>query len=241
MLWSNFVWNFFSWILASCWCLQKWKWVLTDFSNNSRQIMQDPIIKPIAELDTKTLQDLLPEIPLWVKNPDYDRVGTWHSLSTTINSLELNSLDNAFSFHSVLEVTGVESLFLLTIFAYNSVLEFGGVENPILLTVIFYSILLLHLLESRIPVGTEKRKVKEMRARKMREMCGRAGHYSCVSMLLLILKKKIPDNGFYRWIGWTSFWETYGPTSIRFVSSQSWIHTVECSLESLHLSLAPPL
>jgi len=48
--------------------------------------------------------------------------------------LELNSLDNAFSFHSVL---GVENLILLTIFAYNSVLEFGGVENPILLTVIF--------------------------------------------------------------------------------------------------------
>ncbi|KAH8961658.1 hypothetical protein BDL97_05G060600 [Sphagnum fallax] len=36
--------------------------------------VKDPIIKPIAELDTKTLQDLLPEIPLWVKNPDYDRV-----------------------------------------------------------------------------------------------------------------------------------------------------------------------
>ncbi len=74
-------------------------------------------------------------------------------------------------------------------------------ENPILLTVIFYSILLLNLLESRIPVGTEKRKDKEMRERKMREMCGRVGHYSCVSMLLLILKKKIADNGFYRWIG----------------------------------------
>jgi len=115
--------------------------------------------------------------------------------------LELNSLDNAFSFHSVLEVTGVENLILLTIFAYNSVLEFGGVENPILLTVIFYSILSLNLLESRIPVGTGKRKVKEMRKRKTREMCGRAGHYSCVSMLLVILKKKIADNGFYRWIG----------------------------------------
>ncbi len=74
-------------------------------------------------------------------------------------------------------------------------------ENPILLTVIFCSILLLNLLESRIPVGREKRKVKEMRERKMREMCGRVGHYSCVSMLLLILKKKIAGNGFYRWIG----------------------------------------
>ncbi|KAH9575026.1 hypothetical protein CY35_01G090600 [Sphagnum magellanicum] len=36
--------------------------------------VKDPITKPVAELDTKTLLDLLPEIPLWVKNPDYDRV-----------------------------------------------------------------------------------------------------------------------------------------------------------------------
>jgi hypothetical protein len=36
--------------------------------------VKDPIVKPLAELDTKTLQELLPEIPLWVKNPDYDRV-----------------------------------------------------------------------------------------------------------------------------------------------------------------------
>ncbi len=118
-----------------------------------------------------------------------------------LTPLELNSLDNAFSFHSVLEVTGVENLILLTIFSYNSVLEFAGVENLILLTVIFYSVLLLNLLESRIPVWMEKRKVKEMRERRMREMCGRAGHYSCVSILLLILKMKIADNGFYRWIG----------------------------------------
>lgn len=36
--------------------------------------VKDPIIKPLGELDSKTLQSLLPEIPLWVKNPDYDRV-----------------------------------------------------------------------------------------------------------------------------------------------------------------------
>ena len=35
---------------------------------------QDPVIRPLGELDSKTLQNLLPEIPLWVKNPDYDRV-----------------------------------------------------------------------------------------------------------------------------------------------------------------------
>ncbi|MCO5601507.1 hypothetical protein L7F22_055628 [Adiantum nelumboides] len=37
-------------------------------------LLQDPIIRPLGELDSKTLQSLLPEIPLWVKNPDYDRV-----------------------------------------------------------------------------------------------------------------------------------------------------------------------
>eukprot|EP00249_Psilotum_nudum_P004672 c18179_g1_i1 orf=700-2313(-) len=36
--------------------------------------VKDPIIRPLGELDSKTLQNLLPEIPLWVKNPDYDRV-----------------------------------------------------------------------------------------------------------------------------------------------------------------------
>ncbi|XP_020096630.1 synaptotagmin-3-like isoform X1 [Ananas comosus] len=36
--------------------------------------VKDPIIRPLHELDTKALQRILPEIPLWVKNPDYDRV-----------------------------------------------------------------------------------------------------------------------------------------------------------------------
>ncbi|KAL5557853.1 hypothetical protein UlMin_034064, partial [Ulmus minor] len=34
----------------------------------------DPVILPLVEQDSKTLQGLLPEIPLWVKMPDYDRV-----------------------------------------------------------------------------------------------------------------------------------------------------------------------
>ncbi|CAL5418479.1 hypothetical protein CsSME_00036298 [Camellia sinensis var. sinensis] len=34
----------------------------------------DPVIRPLVEQDSQTLQRLLPEIPLWVKNPDYDRV-----------------------------------------------------------------------------------------------------------------------------------------------------------------------
>ncbi|KAJ9189573.1 hypothetical protein P3X46_000848 [Hevea brasiliensis] len=34
----------------------------------------DPEIRPIDEQDSETLQRMLPEIPLWVKNPDYDRI-----------------------------------------------------------------------------------------------------------------------------------------------------------------------
>ncbi|XP_057973210.1 synaptotagmin-2 isoform X1 [Malania oleifera] len=36
--------------------------------------VKDPVIRPLVEQDLKTLQRLLPEIPLWVKNPDFDRV-----------------------------------------------------------------------------------------------------------------------------------------------------------------------
>ncbi|KAK7273264.1 hypothetical protein RIF29_14313 [Crotalaria pallida] len=35
---------------------------------------QDPVVRPIGELGPKALQQLLPEIPLWVKTPDYERV-----------------------------------------------------------------------------------------------------------------------------------------------------------------------
>eukprot|EP00257_Ricinus_communis_P016652 XP_015574893.1 synaptotagmin-2 [Ricinus communis] len=36
--------------------------------------VKDPVIRPLVEQDSKTLQRMLPELPLWVKNPDYDRV-----------------------------------------------------------------------------------------------------------------------------------------------------------------------
>ncbi|OIW21801.1 hypothetical protein TanjilG_10977 [Lupinus angustifolius] len=36
--------------------------------------VKDPTIRPLAELDLKTLQQLLPEMPFWIKNPDYDRL-----------------------------------------------------------------------------------------------------------------------------------------------------------------------
>ncbi|KAI0514215.1 hypothetical protein KFK09_010250 [Dendrobium nobile] len=36
--------------------------------------VKDPKIRSLVEYDSKSLERLLPEIPLWVKNPDYDRV-----------------------------------------------------------------------------------------------------------------------------------------------------------------------
>ena len=36
--------------------------------------VKDPVIRPLVEQDTKSLQRMLADIPLWVKNPDYDRV-----------------------------------------------------------------------------------------------------------------------------------------------------------------------
>ncbi|KAL8543280.1 hypothetical protein ACS0TY_003994 [Phlomoides rotata] len=36
--------------------------------------VKNPTIRPLVEQDSKTLQQLLPEIPFWVKNPDYDRI-----------------------------------------------------------------------------------------------------------------------------------------------------------------------
>ncbi|KAK9048610.1 hypothetical protein SSX86_032425 [Deinandra increscens subsp. villosa] len=36
--------------------------------------VEDPKVRPLVERDAKSLQQMLPEIPLWVKNPDHDRV-----------------------------------------------------------------------------------------------------------------------------------------------------------------------
>ncbi|CAA6662463.1 unnamed protein product [Spirodela intermedia] len=36
--------------------------------------VKDPVTRKIHDLDSKTLKQLLPEIPLWVKRPDYERV-----------------------------------------------------------------------------------------------------------------------------------------------------------------------
>ncbi|XWS63078.1 hypothetical protein CRYUN_Cryun06bG0065900 [Craigia yunnanensis] len=39
---------------------------------------QDPEIRSLVEQDSETLQRMLPEISLWVKNPDYDHVRQCH-------------------------------------------------------------------------------------------------------------------------------------------------------------------
>lgn len=44
------------------------------YSDPKNEAFKDPVLRPISELDTTSLQDLIPEIPLWLKNPDYDRV-----------------------------------------------------------------------------------------------------------------------------------------------------------------------
>ncbi|KAJ6773524.1 EXTENDED SYNAPTOTAGMIN-RELATED [Salix purpurea] len=62
------------------------------FSANRCQDGADPVVRPLIEQDSKTLQRLLPEIPQWVKNPDYDRVdwlnklieNMWPYLNTAI-------------------------------------------------------------------------------------------------------------------------------------------------------------
>ncbi|RZB79336.1 Synaptotagmin-1 isoform B [Glycine soja] len=36
--------------------------------------VEDPEIKPLAEQEQETLQRMFPEIPLWIKNPDFDRL-----------------------------------------------------------------------------------------------------------------------------------------------------------------------
>ncbi|XP_058181372.1 synaptotagmin-3-like [Rhododendron vialii] len=36
--------------------------------------VENPVVRPLHKMDTTTLQEILHEIPLWVKSPDYDRV-----------------------------------------------------------------------------------------------------------------------------------------------------------------------
>lgn len=43
-------------------------------------IFKTPEIRPLVEQDEATLQRMFPEIPIWVKNPDHDRVCSIKSL-----------------------------------------------------------------------------------------------------------------------------------------------------------------
>ncbi|KAE9611433.1 hypothetical protein Lal_00011869 [Lupinus albus] len=43
------------------------------YSQHTKQ-GKDPVVRPVGELGPKALQELLLEIPLWVKTPDYERV-----------------------------------------------------------------------------------------------------------------------------------------------------------------------
>ncbi|KAK9127467.1 hypothetical protein Syun_016264 [Stephania yunnanensis] len=54
-------------------------WSLTGFSSlhllqTQTPTLQEPVTRQLFELDHDDLFDLLPEIPLWIKNPDYERV-----------------------------------------------------------------------------------------------------------------------------------------------------------------------
>ncbi|KAL2548856.1 Synaptotagmin-3 [Forsythia ovata] len=44
------------------------------FIYSENKDVEDPVARPLSELETISLEDLMPEIPLWVKSPDYDRV-----------------------------------------------------------------------------------------------------------------------------------------------------------------------
>jgi len=44
-------------------------------------LCQDVKVRPLVEYDSKSLEGILPEIPLWVKNPDYDRVCSFNKLA----------------------------------------------------------------------------------------------------------------------------------------------------------------
>lgn len=51
----------------------------------------DIVIRPLVKHDAETLQSLLKEILVWVKNPDHDRVflRTWVSVETVISNVIL--------------------------------------------------------------------------------------------------------------------------------------------------------
>ncbi|KAF5733739.1 synaptotagmin-3 isoform X1 [Tripterygium wilfordii] len=44
------------------------------FVDSQPKDIEDPVCTPLTEMDATALLDVLPEVPLWVKSPDYDRM-----------------------------------------------------------------------------------------------------------------------------------------------------------------------
>ncbi|CAL1374263.1 unnamed protein product [Linum trigynum] len=44
------------------------------FVYSKPKVVKDAVVRSLAELDSEALQNILPELPLWVKCPDYERV-----------------------------------------------------------------------------------------------------------------------------------------------------------------------
>lgn len=59
---------------VSCNAFIESKCITSIFLGLGFYLVQDPNIRPLSELEDADLRKLLPEIPQWVKCPDYDRV-----------------------------------------------------------------------------------------------------------------------------------------------------------------------
>ncbi|KAK6290281.1 hypothetical protein POUND7_001822 [Theobroma cacao] len=67
--------------------------------------VKDPIIRPLHDLDTSSLLDILPEIPSWMKHPDYDRIDwlnrfisdMWPFLNKAISGIIRSTMEPIFA------------------------------------------------------------------------------------------------------------------------------------------------
>ncbi|XVF76392.1 hypothetical protein PTKIN_Ptkin13bG0262900 [Pterospermum kingtungense] len=75
------------------------------FIYNEPADVKDPIIRPLHDLDTSSLLDILPEIPFWMKHPDYDRIDwfnrfisdMWPFLNKAISGIIRSTVEPLFS------------------------------------------------------------------------------------------------------------------------------------------------
>ncbi|XWS66878.1 hypothetical protein CRYUN_Cryun05aG0238600 [Craigia yunnanensis] len=104
---------------GACTCKANAVWSLSLLAFVFSVDILDPIIRPLHDLDTSSLLDILPEIPFWMKHPDYDRIdwlnrfisNTWLFLNKAMSpethflSLKtLNLSDNKTQCHSSIKV-----------------------------------------------------------------------------------------------------------------------------------------